>query len=38
MALKDEELETIGDETEINDDLKERIAQVVVPSLTSSAL
>jgi DNA mismatch repair protein MLH1 len=38
MALKDEELETTGDETETNDDLKERIAQVVVPSLAPSAL
>lgn len=33
MALKDEELETRGDETETDDDLKEKIAQVVAPSL-----
>lgn len=36
MALKDEELETRGDETETDDDLKEKIAQVVTPSLPLS--
>lgn len=36
MALRDEELETGGDETETNSDLKEKIAQVVALTLPPS--